>query len=132
MSVYIGVNNIAKKVSSLYIGVNNKARKVKSGYIGVNNKAHSFLSSGPDVTKTEYTEAEINELAAYGDFIESIVADTANCELTFTYYVDAHLKATSAGTARDDDNNILYKWKDFEVDKTSQFKNFGVKYVRTQ
>ena len=84
---------------------------------------------GVEITEDSATNG--NELAAYGDFIESIVADTANCELTFTYYVDAHLKATSAGTARDDDNNILYKWKDFEVDKTSQFKNFGVKYVET-
>ena len=47
-NIFIGVNNVARKVKSIYIGVNNVARKVKSIYIGdSNNKARLCYSSGP-------------------------------------------------------------------------------------
>ena len=42
---YIGVNNVARKVSQPYIGVNNVARKVKSGFIGVNGVARQYYES---------------------------------------------------------------------------------------
>ena len=47
-NIFIGVNNVARKVKSIYIGVNNVARKVKYVYIGdSNNKARLCYSSGP-------------------------------------------------------------------------------------
>lgn len=47
-NIFIGENNVARKVKSIYIGVNNVARKVKYVYIGdSNNKAQLCYSSGP-------------------------------------------------------------------------------------
>ena len=47
-NIFIGVNNVARKVKSIYIGVNNVAKKVKYVYIGdSNNKAQLCYSSGP-------------------------------------------------------------------------------------
>ena len=43
-NMYIGVDNVARKVKQPYIGVDNIARKVKSGFIGVDNVARQFLS----------------------------------------------------------------------------------------
>ena len=37
--MYVGVNNIARKIKSAYVGVNGTARKVKAVYIGVNGVA---------------------------------------------------------------------------------------------
>lgn len=45
-AMYIGVDNVARKVKKLYIGVDGVARKVKKGYIGVNGVARLFYSSG--------------------------------------------------------------------------------------
>ena len=44
-NIYIGVNNVSRKVKKMYIGVNGVARKVKKGYIGVNGVARQFYSS---------------------------------------------------------------------------------------
>lgn len=44
--VYIGVNNVARKVKKIYIGVGGVARKVKKGYIGVNGVARPFWTGG--------------------------------------------------------------------------------------
>ena len=40
-NIYIGVDNVARKVKRPYIGVDNISRKVKSGFIGVDNVAVS-------------------------------------------------------------------------------------------
>lgn len=45
---YIGVSNVARKVSNQYVGVSNVARKVTKGYVGVGNVAKQHYSS--DVT----------------------------------------------------------------------------------
>ena len=45
-NIYIGVDNVARKVKQPYIGINNIARKVKSGFIGVDNVARQFYKSG--------------------------------------------------------------------------------------
>ena len=42
--VYVGVNNLARKVTKIYCGVNNVARKVKKGYVGVGGVARIFFS----------------------------------------------------------------------------------------
>ena len=48
--IYIGVDNIARKVKKGYVGVDNKARKIKKGYIGVGGIARPFYSAEPEVT----------------------------------------------------------------------------------
>ena len=47
MSIYIGVNNKARKVKSIYVGVNGIAHKVKKAYIGISNKARLFFTDSP-------------------------------------------------------------------------------------
>lgn len=44
--MYIGVNNVARKVKKQHLGVDGKARKVKKGYIGVGGVARPFFSGG--------------------------------------------------------------------------------------
>lgn len=65
-SIYVGVDNKARKVKSLYVGVDNKARKVKKVYIGdTNGKAQlcytDSLVSGNIAVKVEdyYTSNEM-------------------------------------------------------------------------
>lgn len=43
-NIYIGVDNVARKVKQPYIGIDNIARKVKSGFIGVDNVARQFFA----------------------------------------------------------------------------------------
>lgn len=57
-SIYIGVDNKARKVKKLYIGVNDKARKIKKGYIGVDGVARLFYYS--DISKAG-TAASLSE-----------------------------------------------------------------------
>lgn len=45
MSIYIGNNNVAKKVKGMYVGIDNVARKVKKGYVGVDGVARQFYSA---------------------------------------------------------------------------------------
>lgn len=52
-AIYIGVDNVARKVKQPYIGVDNVARKVKSGYIGVDNVARQFFSGGTPMGELE-------------------------------------------------------------------------------
>lgn len=47
---YIGVNNVARKVTKPYIGVNNVARGVKNGYVGVDGIARQFYQSGVPIS----------------------------------------------------------------------------------
>ena len=44
-NIYIGVDNVARKVKQPYIGVDNVARKVKSGFVGVDNVARQYYES---------------------------------------------------------------------------------------
>ena len=43
--MYIGVDNVARKVKNIYVGVDGVAHKVKKAYIGVNDVARTFISS---------------------------------------------------------------------------------------
>lgn len=48
--IYVGSNNIARKVKKLYVGVNGVARKVKKVYIGVNGVAQLVYASALEYT----------------------------------------------------------------------------------
>lgn len=43
--IYIGVNNIARKVASAYVGISNVARRITKAYLGVNNVAKLIYES---------------------------------------------------------------------------------------
>ena len=44
--VYIGVDDVARKVKKMYLGVDGKARKIKKGYIGIGGVARPFWTGG--------------------------------------------------------------------------------------
>jgi len=64
--VYIGVNDLSKKVKSLYVGVDGLAKKVKKMYIGVDGLAKECYSFGIDPSKTSYTELEFIDVCQAG------------------------------------------------------------------
>ena len=45
--MFIGVDNIAKKIKNCYVGVDGKSRKVKAVYVGVNGVARLVWKSNP-------------------------------------------------------------------------------------
>ena len=47
MSMYIGVNGVARKVVGIWIGVNGVARKVINGYVGINGVPRQFYTLVP-------------------------------------------------------------------------------------
>lgn len=60
--VYIGVNNVARKVKKMYVGVNGVARRAKSGHIGVDGVARKFFAGGtPLSTLSIGQEVQIKE-----------------------------------------------------------------------
>ena len=67
---YIGVDGVARKVTSPYIGVNGVARNVTSGYVGVNGVARLFFA--PDDGGAVVLE------------VEKITSDTYANETTYT------------------------------------------------
>lgn len=65
---YVGVNNVARKVSKMYVGVNGVARKVKKAYVGVNGVAQQFYTALPKiVTWAGGTDAEIVAMVQAAD-----------------------------------------------------------------
>ena len=43
--MYVGINNVARKITKAYVGAGGVARKVKKGYIGVNGVPRLFFTS---------------------------------------------------------------------------------------
>lgn len=74
-----------------------------------------------------------DDLYAYGDVLTDITVDKEERKIEFTYCLDAHLKATTAGTKTDDDGNIKYYFKDFVMDNTNMEtdNHHGVIYTDT-
>ena len=54
MGVYIGNNNVAKKIKNIYVGINGVARKVVSAYVGVNGVARKIFSVGSQQRTVSY------------------------------------------------------------------------------
>lgn len=67
---YVGVNGVARKVTSPYIGVEGVARNVKSGYVGVDGVARLFFA--PDDGGAVVLE------------VEKVTSDTYANETTYT------------------------------------------------
>ena len=66
---YVGVNGVARKVTSPYIGVDGIARNVKSGYVGVNGVARLFFAPDSGNVVLE---------------VEKVTSDTYANETTYT------------------------------------------------
>lgn len=69
MSIYVGVNNVARKVSKIYVGVNGVARQVTKAYIGVNDKARLCFNDSKSLKK--YT-GTISDLSVARDLLTAI------------------------------------------------------------
>jgi hypothetical protein len=50
-AVYLGIDNISRKLSAMYVGVDGVARKIKAGYVGVNGVARQFYSYNNKILK---------------------------------------------------------------------------------
>ena len=55
-NIYVGVSDVARKVTKAYVGVSGTARKIIKGYVGVNGVAQQFFSS---TTLTPFTTSPI-------------------------------------------------------------------------
>lgn len=74
--MYVGVSDVARKVSKMYVGVNGVARKVKKAYVGVNGVAQQFYTALPKiVTWNGGTDAEIVAMVAAADRGEINLSD---------------------------------------------------------
>jgi hypothetical protein len=63
-NMYIGVNNIARKVRECYIGVSGVARRIKMAYIGVGGVARPVIADGDIVYYGEITPLEDSDSAS--------------------------------------------------------------------
>ena len=78
-NLYIGVNNVARKIKNMYIGVGGKARKIKKGYIGIGNKARLFYVAKPQASGyTTTTGCYASSAAPIGKYIVLLSANPAN------------------------------------------------------
>ena len=69
-NIYIGVDNVARKVKQPIIGVDNIARNVKSGFIGVDNVARQFFSGGTPLSSLAVgTSVYLNESGTAKEYI---------------------------------------------------------------
>ena len=82
--MYVGVNGVARKITSAYVGVNNIARKITKGYVGVGGIARQFWPGGGVIyygTATALSQARQNLAATtvgnYGLFGGGIASSTA-------------------------------------------------------
>jgi len=73
----------------------------------------------------------VDKLAAYGNVITDIKVNKNIRKITFEYYINAHLKATTMKNPIDfdDDGNPLYKFDGFYFDEADKYH--GVKYTET-
>jgi hypothetical protein len=77
----------------------------------------------------DYTNG--NDLYAYGDVLIDIVSNKDEQSITFTYCLDAHLKAEYATTKTDDDGNEKYYYTNFQMDEINEDNHHGVVYEET-
>lgn len=104
---YIGVNNVARKVSQPYIGVNNVARKVKSGFIGVNGVARQYYESVVYNTWKRYslTDVQFNACKIY----LATGASSSSTQYQYNYYYLAQSRELMVAVPNNNNAPILYE-----------------------
>ena len=70
----------------------------------------------------------VTDLMAYGNILTNIECDADNKTLTFTYVINAHLKAVLKNITYDNDGNEIYCYSPFEYDENDEH---GVVYTET-
>jgi hypothetical protein len=87
--MYIGVNNIARKIKNCYVGVNGTARKVKAVYVGVNGVARLVWKSNP-IGKFCYLGVRNNQLCV-------VVSDGYDSDVNIYPVPNAYINTRSTG-----------------------------------
>lgn len=100
----------------------------------VNNKLGNVVKLS-DLENTNINSDDLDscedkdDLAAYGDVIYNITANSDEHTITFTYIMGVHLKSNDDRTiVYDDDDNKLIKWNKFVWDENEKI---GIKYQET-
>lgn len=106
-----------------------------TSYTTINDDLGNICSYNGLLSGIKTPATDINDLAAFGNVITSIEADKDEHTITFTYYLNVHLKANDKSSPSikretDDDGNVLYKFRGFVADIEND-KYHGVKYVET-
>ena len=61
---YIGINNIARKVTKFYVGIDGIARRVKKAYIGIGGVARPCFGGGLEYYGYTWMSQGISNLSA--------------------------------------------------------------------
>lgn len=94
-----------------------------------NDEFGNILDSKTGQAAYKETDDDNPYLDAYGDFIEDIIPDNENHQITFVYRLGVHLNPIGNSTFKtDDDGNKLYYWKGFKWDGNERI---GIKYEET-
>lgn len=62
--MFVGVDNVAKKIANMFVGVNNKAKPIASAWIGVNGKAKKIF---PTFTLGMLSPGDVVKIDEMGD-----------------------------------------------------------------
>ena len=108
--MYIGVNNVARKISNCYVGVNGVARKVKAVYVGVNGVARlvwqsiktKFTSYASERATTSFSQDYANSNAAIHKMNNNHMFFSATTRMESTIDFIYNIKL-------DDNGNIISK-----------------------
>ena len=73
-TLYVGINNLARKVKKMYVGIDGKARKVKKAYIGVGGKARLFWVSEFTITIIQSSNQTITVKCNGTSYTSSFIA----------------------------------------------------------
>lgn len=91
-NVYVGVNNVARKVTSMYVGVNGVARKIKKAYVGVNGVAQQFYELGiPFTSSPAPTSWSGSSTAANHSFTGTNTWGTWTCRMDKSAYSTSYI-----------------------------------------
>ena len=132
--MYIGVNNVARKVKKQYLGVDGKARKVKKGYIGVGGVARPFFSGEPayygkitslSKARSHLAATSIGDYALFGGGNDSAPYSTGG-GASGAYYatVDAYTSNLTKSTAA----NLSYASSSLAATRAGSYALFGGGY----
>ena len=130
-NIFIGVNNVARKVKSIYIGVNNVARKVKYVYIGdSNNKAQLCYSSGPVYISKQGTNTLTFSPEDFAETYKSNPIYNQSSDLTQSYYYVTFSASCPYNYQHSSNGSIVVKTDDGTLldDKTFT-RDFGIQLI---
>lgn len=99
---YVGLNGIAKRISSGFVGINGVAKKIKSAYVGVDGVAKLCWNNAPSET-LPYLSFIGNE-----DFTLKTYNETANWAGRLEYSTDTSTWKTWNGTEISSSGSKLY------------------------